>query len=301
MLARAFQFLLSALCLLFPMSATTAQRKAPWLLAFLLLSQVVLMSYNAKQPDSEQSILRTWIMTPLSFIERGANSALSAITGTVSSYTDLRGARAENINLREENEQLRGELNQARERAAELNMLRAQISLPTRPQFRELAANVIARDSSNWFRRLTIDRGSLDGVRLNMPIATAGGIVGRVISVGPNFAVVQVITDKQAGVGAMLQSSRAMGELRGIDNARCELKSISTNETVQPGEAVITTGLDRIYPKGLLVGVVESIDTDPNAPFDRIIVKPAAPVDRLEHVLVLLVEQKDLKLEEGTK
>jgi rod shape-determining protein MreC len=283
------------------MTATTAQRKAPWLLALLLLSQVVLMSYNAKRPDSEQSVLRTWIMTPLSFLEKGANAVVSAITGTVASYADLRGARAENLQLREENEQLKGELNSARERAAELNLLRAQIALPSRTQYRMLAANVIARDSSNWFRRLTIDLGQLDGVKLNMPVATTGGVVGRVISVGPNFSMVQVITDRQAGIGAMLQNSRAMGEVRGIDNARCELKNISTSEDVQPGESVVTTGLDRIYPKGLLIGTVESIDTDPNAPFDRIIIKPAAPVDRLEHVLVLLVEQKDLKLEEGNK
>lgn len=261
----------------------------------------MLMSYNAKRPDSEQSILRTWFMTPLAFIGKGANSVLSAITGTVGSYTDLRGARAENIQLREENDRLRGELNQALERSAQLDLLRAQIALPSTPQYRKLTANVIARDSTNWFRRLTIDRGWLDGVANNMPVTTAGGVVGRIISVGPNFAIIQVITDKQAGLGAMLQNSRAMGEVRGYDISHCELKSISTNETVEVGESVITTGLDRIYPKGLLIGTVESIDTDPNAPFDRIIIKPIAPVDRLEQVLVLLVEQKDLKIEEGTK
>jgi rod shape-determining protein MreC len=130
-----------------------------------------------------------------------------------------------------------------------------------------------------------------------MPVATAGGIVGRVISVGPNFAMVQVITDKHAGVGAMLQSSRAMGEIRGLDNDRCELKNISTSEKVEVGESVVTTGLDRIYPKGLLVGTVESIEADPNAPWHKIVVKPAAPVDRIEHVLVLLVEPKDLKID----
>jgi rod shape-determining protein MreC len=277
------------------MSANSAQRKAPWILALLLLSQVILMSYNARRADSEQTILRTWIMTPLSFVERLVNSVASAITGTVASYVDLRHARAENIELREKNDQMLAELNDARERAAELERLRTQMALPAHTPYRELAANVIARDSSNWFRRITIDRGTLDGVKLNMPVTTAGGVVGRVVAVGPNFAMVQVITDKQAGLGAMLQSSRAMGEVRGLDNARCELKNVRTGETVQDGEAVVTTGLDRIYPKGLLIGTVESIDSDPNAPFDRIIVKPTAPVDRLEHVLVLLVEQKDLK------
>ena len=94
-----------------------------------------------------------------------------------------------------------------------------------------------------------------------------------------------------------------MGEVRGRDpeGAACELQNIHTSEKVEVGEAVVTTGLDRIYPKGLVIGKVERIENDPNAPWHKIIVAPAAPVDRLEHVLVMLVEPKDLKMEETTK
>jgi rod shape-determining protein MreC len=281
------------------MSANTAQQKPPWILAALLLAQVVLMSTNARRPDSEQSVLRIWMVTALAPVVRVGDSMLSSVKGAGASYIDVRHAREENIELREKVDQLTAERNKALERAAELDLLRMQLALPTRPQYRELAANVISRDASLWFRRLTIDRGTLDGVKRDMPVTTAGGIVGRVISVGPNFAMVQVITDKHAGVGAMLQASRAMGEIRGLDNDRSELKNISTSEKVEVGESVVTTGLDRIYPKGLLVGIVESIEADPNAPWHRIIVKPAAPVDRVEHVVVLLVEPKDLKFDEG--
>src|SRR6185295_12931246 len=165
------------------------------------------------------------------------------------SYIDVKNAREENLELRERVEQLTAERNKALEDAAELGRLRSQLALPARPTYHEIAANVISRNASLWFRRLTIDRGTLDGVKLDMPVASTGGIVGRVISMGPNFAVVQVITDKHAGVGAMLQTSRAMGEIRGLDNNRCELKSISTGEKVEVGESVVTTGLDRIYPK----------------------------------------------------
>jgi rod shape-determining protein MreC len=281
-------------------ASPASQRRTAWWLAALLLGQVVLMSALAKRPESEQSVFRTWIMTPLTFVERIVNGAVSAVTGTIASYVDLRGARAENISLREKNDQLLGELNELREHAAELERVRTQLALPPRADYRSLAANVIARNPSTWFRRLTIDRGTLDGVRLNMPVTTAGGVVGRVISVGPNYAMLQVITDKQAGVGAMLQNSRAMGEVRGLDNADCELKNVSTAVSVQEGESVVTTGLDRIYPKGLLIGTVSRIDQDPNAPFNKIVIKPTAPVDRLEHVLVLLVEAKDLKVDEDT-
>lgn len=257
------------------------------------------MSTNARDPDSEQSVLRTWLVTAFAPIVRTGDSVFSTVKGAGSSYIDVRHAREENIELREKVDQLTAERNAALERAAELDLLRAQLALPTRPAYRELAANVISRDASLWFRRLVIDRGSLNGVKRDMPVTTTGGIVGRVISVGPTFAMVQVITDKHAGVGAMLQTSRAMGELRGMDNNRSELKNISSTEKVEVGESIVTTGLDRIYPKGLLVGTVESVEADPSAPWHKIVVKPSAPVDRVEHVLVLLVEPKDLKFDEG--
>ena len=283
------------------MSANTAQRKAPWILAVLLLSQVILMSMNARHPDSEQSFLRVWLVTAFSPVVHGADAVISSVRDTFSSYIANRHAREENAELREQIDQLTAERANALEQQAELKALRNQLALPTRPQYHEIAANVFSRDAILWFRRLTIDRGTLDGVKRDMPVATAGGIVGRVISVGPNYAMVQVITDKHAGLGAMLQNSRATGEVHGLDNDRCELKNISTRENVEIGESVVTTGLDRIYPKGLLVGTVESIDVDPNAPWHRIIIKPAAPVDRIEHVFVLLVEPKDLKLDEAVK
>jgi rod shape-determining protein MreC len=276
------------------MSANTAQQKSLWVLAVLLLVQVILMSTYARHPESEQSVLRTWLMTAFTPIARVADGVIGKVTGSVGSYTDLRNAQEENAQLRQQVEQLSADLNRAVERGTEYELLRSQLALPSLAQYAKLAANVISRDTNIWFKRLMIDRGSLDGVKLNMPVATATGIVGRVISLGPNFAQVQVITDKNAGVGVMLQNSRTPGELKGLDNARCELRNIPATDTVEVGELVVTTGLDRIYPKGLAVGQVERIDNDPNAPWHKIIIKPSAPVDRVEHVLVLLVEQKDL-------
>ena len=260
------------------------------------------MSVHARHPESEQSILRTWLMTVLTPVVSVADSAISGVTGAVASYTDLRGVREENIRLQADIERLTNDLNEAREQGVEYQRLQGQLTLPSPPQYRVIAANVIARDTNLWFRRLTIDRGSLDGVERNMPIATAAGIVGRVISVGPNYAIVQTITDRQAGVGAMLQNSRSMGEVRGLDpEPRCELKNIRATEEVQPGETIVTTGLDRIYPKGLVVGTVERVESDPSGPWHKLIVLPSAPVDRVEQVLVLLVEQKDIEIEEPAR
>lgn len=268
------------------------------MLAILLFIQVLAMTIFARHPENEQSLIRTWTMTVFTPIARGFDWGISKVTGGIDGYADMRNAQARNVELQAELERLTQERDRAVERAAEYDQLRAQLALPTRPQYAELAANVVSRDTTLWFRRLIIDRGESDGIKRNMPVATATGIVGRVISVGPIHAVVQVITDKHAGVGAMLQNSRAKGEVRGLDNARCELRSISSSEKTEVGETVITSGLDRIYPKGLVIGTIERLEVDPNASWHKIIVKPSAPVDRVEQVFVLLVDQKDLTVEE---
>jgi rod shape-determining protein MreC len=229
------------------------------------------------------------------------DAVLSSITGGFSGLGELRRAKTENQDLKQKLEQLTIELNDTREKAAQFDVLRNTYGLPSTLQYRQIAANVIARDASLWFKRLTIDRGTLDGIKRDMPVVTTAGIVGRIINVGPNYAQVQVITDSNAGVGVMIQRTRAMGVLKGLNSARCEIKNIPANEEVQEGEIVVTSGLDRIYPKGLVVGTTERVDNDPNAPWKKIVLNPAAQVDRVENILVLLVEAKDLKIEETIK
>lgn len=280
------------------MSSKPVQQKAPWILAALLLSQVVLMSTYAKHPESEQSILRTWLMTVLTPVTKAVGSVISSAAGAAKNIAELKGAREENAALRQRIEQLTAERDQAVERATELDLLKAELALPPHPKYPEVAANVISRDVSMWYRRLVIDRGTLHGLKRDMPVVTNTGIVGRIISIGPNYAMVQVITDKHAGLGAMLQISRAMGEVRGLDGGRCELKNVHANESVEVGETVVTTGLDRIYPKGLVVGTVEAVENSPNAPWKKIFISPSARIDRVEQVLVLLVEQKDFQMED---
>lgn len=276
------------------------QQRAPLVLVMLLLAQLVLMSMSARHPNGGYSVLSTWAMALLTPVAKGVDSVLGAVAGAIGGLADMRRARDENVELRRRVEQLTFERDQARENASQLEHLRNRLALPSDPEFGHLAAKVVSRDANTWFRHLVIDRGTLDGVKLNMPVVTPAGIVGRIIEVGPNYARVQMITDAYAGAGAMLQKSRAMGELRGLSapTATCELKSVPGSEEVEVGEVVVTTGLDGIYPKGLTIGTVERIESDPNGPWHRITVRPSSPVDRLEYVLVLLIEQRDLKMHE---
>jgi rod shape-determining protein MreC len=275
--------------------------KSHWVLAALLLMQLFLMTLTARHNGSDQSLLRIWVMTVFSPVVKAGDSVLSKVTGTFTGWGELRRASNENVELKAKLEQLTVELNETREKAAQYDALRVQYGLPALASFRQIAANVIARDTSLWFKRLTIDRGTLDGVKRDMPVVTHVGVIGRVVNVGPNFAQIQLITDANAGVGVMIQSSRLPGELKGLNNNLCEIKNIPSSEEVSENEPVVTTGLDRIYPKGLVIGNIERVENDANAPYKKIIVKTAVQIDRVENVLVLLIEQKDIKFEANLK
>ena len=283
------------------MSANPTQNKAPWLLGILLLLQVLLMSTTARHPGTDESILRVWVMSTLVPVVKLGGSIISGIGSTIGGYVELRHVRQDNIALHEQIEHLTAERDMAMEKAAMYDQLRSQLAIPPMPLFNTISANVIARDTNLWFRWLTIDRGSLSGLKKDMPVVTSTGVIGRLISCGPNYSQVQLVTDNHAGMGAMLQNSREMGELRGRGDSLCELRNIRTTTDVQIGESVITTGLDGIYPKGLTVGVVERIEADPNAPWHKILVRPSSPVDRTENVLVMIIELKDLKAMDTTK
>jgi rod shape-determining protein MreC len=275
--------------------------KSHWVLAALLISQLFTMTYTARRNDSKERLLLTWVMTVFSPVVKAGDAVISTVTGTFTGWGEMRRAGSENVELKAKLEEMTIELNETREKAAQYDALRVQYGLPALMPYRQIAANVIARDTSLWFKRLTIDRGTLDGVKRDMPVVTHVGIIGRVVNVGPNFSQIQLITDANAGVGVMIQSTRLPGELKGLNNNLCEIKNIPSSEEVMENEPVVTTGLDRIYPKGLVVGNIERVENDANAPYKKIIVKTAVQIDRVENVLVLLVEQKDIKFEDNLK
>jgi rod shape-determining protein MreC len=167
--------------------------------------------------------------------------------------------------------------------------------------YKSTKARVIARSVSEFFNNCILDKGSQAGLKLSQPVITPGGVVGRIVGLGPFAARVQLITDRYAGVGAQLSDSRAYGEIKGTGQATCEMRNVSGLETVNLGEAIITTGLDGIYPKGLLVGYVEQVAAGSGAKNHEITVRPAAGLDRLEEVLVLELTTQDLEIDETIK
>jgi len=154
---------------------------------------------------------------------------------------------------------------------------------------------VIGGSPDSGSQVVNIDRGSRDGIRRDMGVITPDGVVGKIFAVYPDISQVLLLGDKDSGVGALLADTRTQGPVKGTGEPLLSLDYISSDEKVTAGEAVLTSGQDRIFPKDLPVGKVVDFSSDAKSPFMKIRVKPAAHLDRLEEVLVLQTRQ-DLNL-----
>ncbi|MBL8148759.1 MAG: rod shape-determining protein MreC [Blastocatellia bacterium] len=282
-------------------SAETTKNRAPLVLVILLVGQLLLVSSQARSRGGENSMLRGWVVTVASLLQRVTGVFGDRVYGVWRGYVDLRGARQESTQLRSENDQMRQEIVRLKEELSsyqrEDSLKKVQEVLP----YKSITAKVIARDGSLWFNRITINKGSLAGVQLDQPVMTPGGVVGRVIKIGPLASQVQLITDRYAGIGGQLSNSRAYGEVKGNGKSECDMRNVSGLEKVEEGELIITSGLDGIYPKGLLIGYVEHIGLGGGARNHQITVRPSAGLEKLEDVLVLELKAEDLEMNESIK
>jgi len=194
--------------------------------------------------------------------------------------------------LKQQLSQTQLELQNALQSTEENERLKGLLNLKEKTGFDQVAARVIARDSSVWFNTVTINRGSSAGVGLNMPVVTAGGIVGRVVAVSPVTAQVMMVTDEKAAAGAIvgqLGGSGALGSVIGLgENNLIEMRYVSGLQKVEVGDYILTTGQDGIYPPGLNVGQVVQVKHGTATQAHQIFIKPGAKLDQLEEVAVLL-------------
>jgi len=278
------------------MAAIRTQReirqRAPWWLFGLLLLNFGLMTYDARDDSTKQRKIRSIAHAITYPIQQGTSSVGNWIGGLFGNFGELRRASTENQQLHQQIEQMQTELRDTRERAAEAERLEKLFKLNETSAYQTVVARVIARDPSMWFDSVTIDKGRWAGVQVNMPVVTAGGIVGRVISTSPWSAQVMLITDEKSGAGAVvgqLGQSNALGSIKGMgENGLLEMRYVSGMEKVQLGDTVTTTGQDAIYPPGYTVGQVVEVRAGSATQAQVIRIRPGAGLDRLKEVAVLM-------------
>ena len=238
-------------------------------------------------------LIRVWAIESVSPLGRGAAWSVDGVRGLWNNYVALRHLREQDDQLHSEVAALRMRNAQLESRAAEADRLAGLLGFrDTHAEVQMLAARVIGATPDPSSHMVLIDRGSRDGLRRDMGVITPEGVAGKVFAVYPDTSQVLLLTDKESGVGALLGDSRAQGPVRGTGEPLLGLEYISNEIRVEPGEKILTSGQDRIFPKDLPVGTVAQVQPDRHSPFQKISVKPAARLEGLEEVLVLLTRQE---------
>jgi len=272
-----------------------SRHRSIFLLGGVVLLQILLLAVQIKR-DSQGRLIRVWTVGAVSPFERAGAHGVSHVRDTWNHYFALQHTSRENEDLKRENGALKLEITQLQSKAGEADRLAALLKFrQTNVDVPMISARVIGGSADSASQTIYLDRGERDGIRKNMGVITPDGVVGKVIESYKDTAQVLLLTDKDSGVGAMLVESRLQGPVGGTGEPLLVMKYIPNDDNVNSGERVVTSGMDRIFPRDLPVGTIAEIKA--GNPFKQLRVKPAASLERLEEVFVLLT-MKPLELKQ---
>ena len=258
------------------------------LLTGVLLAQVLLLALQVKR-DSRGRLIRVWSMTAVSPFEKGGAWGFGKVRGVWDHYFALQGTTRQNEELHSENDALKLQISQLESKAAEADRLAALLNFrQSHEKVPMVMARVIGASAGTASHTVEIDRGERDGIRRNMAVITPDGAVGKIIESYRDTAQVLLLSDKEGGAGAMLVGSRIQSPVKGTGDPMLSMTYVAAEETVNAGEKIVTSGMDKIFPRDVPIGTV--LEVKQGNPFKQIRVKPAARLDRLEEVIVLLTQ-----------
>ena len=220
-------------------------------------------------------------------VQRGATWALNDTRTAWESYVALNAVRGDNERLRREMAGLQVRLQQEQALASQTRTLQELLDLRARTPLQTTGAALIGGGASPDFRTVTIDKGTDDGLRPDMAVIAPAGVVGRVIMPSGRAAKVQLLIDRNAAAGALIERSRAQGVVVGTGADRLRMDYVPSASDVKVGDRVVTSGIDGIYPKGFVIGQIESIGRGAGT-YSDVVIRPAVEFPTLEEVLVVL-------------
>lgn len=263
-----------------------ASKKSVWIaFAIALIIHTALISVQAGR-RIDTSFVRTWILDSLTPLEKLVDRSLYGVLHVWDRYFALIGVHDENQELRAKVDELRMQIQKDREDVLEAKRLRSLLGLSDSGIGKTVVARVVGRDPAHS-QTVTIDKGRSHGVKEDAAVITAAGIVGRVIHSSNFSSIVQLIIDSQSAVGVMLQSTRTLGVIKGTGGRELDLEYIDDDNDLKEGETFITSGQDRIYPKGLPAGIITSVGPRRGL-FKTVQIRPAVDLGRLEEVVCVI-------------
>lgn len=266
-------------------------RRQAILYALLLAISLLLLAFSSSTPLTELRRGVSFALTPFQSVLRQGGQTASSFFGTLGEIDRLRQQNADLVNqvndLAIKNQALES-LRVQNEQLTDLLQVRSSLD------YESAAAEVISRRISDQEHAVSLDRGTNAGIEVGDPVIGSGGaLVGQVVDVGQNYSRVLLITDSRMNVVGLLESSRGVGTVHGQLDRPLEMDGIAASNTVNPGESVVTAGIELAegirspYPKGLLIGSVADVQRSPDQLFQTALVNPAAQFDTLEYVLVI--------------
>jgi rod shape-determining protein MreC len=279
--------------------------KNPLVLIAVIVAQVVALAMQVQRPAQgfgsdmsdgrEATLSRRWISATVTPIERILHGSSTSIRGIWSNYVDLRHTRQQDAQLKLDLARIREEEASFSEDAAQGRRLQKLLDFKQQYVSATVAAQVIGTSGSDRSRLILIDKGSADGLKPEQAVITPDGIVGKLRDVFPHTAQVLLISDPYSGAGVILASTRIRGILRGSVDGEVQIKNLTADSRIKPGEQVLTSGGDLVFPRGIPVGTIQSIVPDvQHQPYTAITIKPAANLTELEEVLVITGTQSNL-------
>jgi len=262
------------------------RQRAGSLFLAVMLAHVILISAQVNS-KSGVPVLEAVTFGIFSEAQRSMSGAVSGVRGVWRGYIGLR-------HLKEENDALKRDLAVAQIAAQEQRALASRargleklLELRDRTSLQTTAAEIIGTAPTADFRTVTIDKGTRDGLRPDMAVIAPAGVVGRIVVPSARSAKVQLLVDRNAAAGAIVERSRAQGVVVGAGGDRLEMEYVSEVYDLVVGDVVVTSGIDGIYPKGFVIGRIESLERSGGA-YKRIVIRPAVDFNGLEEVLVVV-------------
>jgi len=262
------------------------RQRSGYLFLAVMLGHVILISAQVNS-RSGVSVLESVTFGIFSEVQRGSSSGVSSFRNVWNRYVGLRRVEAENASLKRELDDVKIQLQERRALADRARGLQGLLDLRDRSNLQTIAAEVIASSASLDFRTMTIDKGTGYGLQADMAVIAPAGVVGRLVIPTLRSSKVQLLIDRNAAVGALIERSRAQGVAMGSGDPRLRLDYVSESADVVVGDLVVTSGIDGIFPKGFTIGSVDAVEKS-GPSYKRITIKPAVDFSSLEEVLVVL-------------
>jgi rod shape-determining protein MreC len=275
------------------------RQRTGYLFLAVMLGHVILIS---AQVNTRRGVPVLQVVTFGLFaeVQRVSSAIVSSLRGGWTNYVSLRDVRAENDALKQQLADVQLQLQEQRALAERSRGLLATLGLRDRSNLKTIAAEVIGAGASTDFKTVTIDKGTADGLRADMAVMAPGGVVGRVVVPSARAAKVQLLTDRNAAAGVLIERSRSQGVAVGAGDELLRMEYVSEVADIVVGDIVVTSGIDGIYPKGYMVGRVEAVEKSGTS-YKQILVRPAVDFSSVEEVLVALTPTPGREAEESSQ